>query len=105
MSEEQTTATATEATTVAATQETTMTTDLDTLTVAQLETMTTEDLQKIKKDVVALFDVAIEKWAQEEWAAFKEKAVSAFATFKAYVLPIVKYGAGLAVLLRVFGVI
>lgn len=81
------------------------TTNLDTLTAAQLEIMTKEDLQKVRKDITTLFDTAIEERAKAEWAEFKAKAASTFAAFKTYALPVIKYGAGAAILLRVFGVI
>jgi hypothetical protein len=80
-------------------------TNLDTLTVAQLEAMTKEDLQKAKNDIVALFDAAIKVKAQKEYEELKIKASAVFDKFKTYVLPIIKYGAGAYVLLKVSGVI
>jgi hypothetical protein len=87
------------------TQETNTTTNLDTLTVAQLEAMTKADLQKAKNDVMALFNAAIKVKAQEEYTELKAKTIAAFDKFKTYVLPVIKYGAGIYVLLKVSGVI
>lgn len=80
-------------------------TNLDTLTAAQLEAMTKEDLQKAKSDIVALFDAAIKVKAQKEYEELKVKVSTVFDKFKTYILPVIKYGAGIYVILKVSGVI
>jgi hypothetical protein len=82
-----------------------VTTNIDTLTVAQLEAMTKEDLQKAKTNFNNLVDAKIAEFKKVELAEFKAKLAGMFDNFKTVVLPVVRYAAGAAILLKVFNLI
>lgn len=75
--------------------------DLAGLSADQLIALSEQEWAEFDKTVKA----AIAAKEAEAKAALKEKIAKAVDTVKTYVLPVVKYAAGAAVLLRVFGVI
>jgi hypothetical protein len=75
--------------------------DLSTLTADQLLALSKTEWEELK----AVFAAALEAKAAEENAALKAKIAKYVAYYKNYVLPVIKYVAGIAVVLKVFGVI
>lgn len=82
-------------------EDTTKTVDLSKLTADQLIALSEEEWNEFHVTVKA----AIAAKEAEAKAALKEKFTKAVASAKTYILPVIKYAAGAAVLLRVFGVI
>lgn len=72
-----------------------------TLTADQLLALSEEDWKTFK----AVFKEALSKKAEEEKAEFKAKISKAVTAFKTYGVPVIKYAAGTALLLKVFNII
>lgn len=75
--------------------------DLSKLTSDQLLALTKEEWQEVE----AVFKAAVAAKQAEAKAAFKEKLSKVIVAANTYVLPAIKYAAGAAVVLKVFGAI
>ena len=70
-------------------------------TADQLIALSKEEFTEFK----VAFETAVKAKAAEELAEVKEKFADYIATYKTYILPIIKYGAGAYVVLKIAGLI
>ncbi|SFM41789.1 hypothetical protein [Pelosinus propionicus] len=103
----------TEVSTEETTKETTVTTESTTNETTE-ETITTviptaDELlalsEKEWEEFKTAFEAALKAKAAEEKAILKAKIATITTNFKTYALPVIKYGAGAALLLKVFNII
>jgi hypothetical protein len=79
--------------------------DLTQLTPDQLKAMTKADAQKVKQDIMELFDTVIEEKAQEEYAQAREKIGQGVQFFREKVLPWIQTGAVIYLIFKICGVV
>jgi hypothetical protein len=79
------------------------------VTTQVVQTLTADQLLALSKaeweDFSTTVKAAIAAKEAEEKAILKAKVAEYMANYKTYVLPVVKYGAGIAVVLKVFNII